>query len=124
MVTLEEKRSILTKDLSSKEVEPWAVLLALKEVRSSGFPEIVILSYAKEEVVCINGKADLVINPIVLDIKILSLLFSSIEFLHITRIVNQVAYVLAKYCSCIGKSICWYVCFPDWVWTGFPPLNS
>ena len=89
----------------------WAILLTLKEVRSSGFPEIMLLSDAKEVVVCINGKDDLVINPIVLDIKILSLSFSSIESLHIPMIVNEVAYVLAKYCSSIGKRICWYVCF-------------
>eukprot|EP00268_Persea_americana_P067446 TRINITY_DN9298_c0_g2_i1.p1 TRINITY_DN9298_c0_g2~~TRINITY_DN9298_c0_g2_i1.p1 ORF type:complete len:164 (-),score=20.38 TRINITY_DN9298_c0_g2_i1:156-602(-) len=97
--------SIWTKDLYSKEVEASAILLALKEVRSSGFPEIVLLLDAKEVVVCINRKADLVINPIVLDIKILSLSFSSIKFLHIPRTVNVVDYVLAKYHSSIDKSI-------------------
>ena len=47
-----------------------------------------MLSYAKEVVECIKGKADWVINPIVLDIKYLSLSFYSIELFHIPRTVN------------------------------------
>lgn len=63
---------------SSKEVEARAILPMLKEARSRGISEIMLLSNAKEVVDCINKKADGAINPILLNIKF----FESFLFFH------------------------------------------
>lgn len=93
-----------------------AILFALIEVEAHNRSlfKVFLLPDVKEVVDSMNGMMDWSIKPIVVNIYKLCP-SSFINFMFVLRDVNEVAHLLAKYCSNLGRSICWDGCTPDWV---------
>jgi hypothetical protein len=96
---------------ASELAEALAVRCALALVREEGFDKIILASNCLSVIQRINSplmdRTD--IDVVIQDVKAMMTDFSSVEFLHISRLLNVLAYILARRAKTFSFSI-----FCDW----------